>query len=86
MSERLNRMLQNCLVYAARYSHHRNTGAAMQVCMSIMYYFDQLDNDIKDNLYRESFEAVYNLDDWYSLRLSMKEKGYVPTKVDQHIQ
>jgi hypothetical protein len=79
-------MLQNCLVYAARYAHHRNTGAAMQVCMSIIYYYDQLDVDILNNLYNESFEAVYNRDDWNSMRNSLKEKGYVPTKVDQHIQ
>jgi hypothetical protein len=80
MNDKLNRMLQNSLVYAARYAHGRNTGAALQVCMAIVYYWDQLDGDVQNNLYRESFEAEHNTVEWETLRNDVKAKGYVPAE------
>ena len=56
---------ESCVyVYAARYAHARNTGAALQVVSAIAGVWDRLPEHINDQLTREATEAVYHLDDW----------------------
>lgn len=51
-------------VYAARYTHKRNTGAAFQVVNSILLHWEEFDFDTQKDLIKEAHEAKYNLDDW----------------------
>lgn len=51
-------------VYAARYCHHRQTGAAFQVVNSILLHWDEFDPDTQDQLIKEAGGATSNLDDW----------------------
>lgn len=69
-----NKQLYQILVFAARYAHHRNTGAALAVCNAIAQEWDNLDRDAQTQIQRESFEAEYNQDDWQKIReLPVKE-------------
>ena len=55
---------EGVLVFAARYAHGRNTGAAFMVVRDILSVWDCLSEYTKEQLYRESFEASYCKDDW----------------------
>jgi hypothetical protein len=56
--------IQGCLVYAARYAHNRQTGAALQVVNAIKSCWHQLSARTQIDLIEESYEATTNLDDW----------------------
>ena len=56
------------LVYAARYAHSRNTGAAYQVVNVIERNWHMFNDDLKALLIRESNEAAFNFEDWERLR------------------
>ena len=59
---------QTCLIFAARYAHDRNTGAALMVVNAIMQNWDRLTQHTKDQLFREArAEAMCSLDDWHRL-------------------
>jgi len=58
---------QNCLVFAARYAHDRNTGAAMQVVNSILMNWDSLSENVKRTIQEEAEHAPYNREDWQKL-------------------
>lgn len=61
----LSRDLQNCLVYAARYAHARQTGASLQVVTAVLNSWGELSPDIKQQLKKEAAnEAVFNYEDW----------------------
>lgn len=59
---------ENMMVYAARYAHGRNTGAALQVVSHILAEWDGLAPVTKETLYKESVEAGYCQEDWQKLR------------------
>lgn len=65
---RLPHHMQTCLVFAARYAHHRNTGGALAICTAIRDQWTSLDKHTQDQILRESHEATANLDDWQKLR------------------
>ncbi len=55
-------------IMAARYAHNRKTGAAYRVVTEIMNNWDKFDKHSKEQLYQESFEAIYNEMDWEILQ------------------
>lgn len=61
----MDKYLQNCLVFAARYAHSRQTGAALMVCKTIEKHWSELDAETQAQLKREAAaEAVGNESDW----------------------
>lgn len=55
-------------MFAARYSHKRDTGAALMVVSAIKDAWDDLALYTREQIIKESEEAIYNLDTWESLR------------------
>jgi len=78
MSDRLDWSLQSCIVFAARYAHSRNTGAALSVINAIKANWDKLDEGTKEDLRRESHEATENLHDWSELRYWIEKESPTP--------
>lgn len=68
MKEKLPPNLQTALVFAARYTHHRNTGGTLAVCRALALVWDQMDERTQKQIIQESHEATYNLDDWARFR------------------
>ena len=68
MDTPLSNQLCTALVFAARYAHRRNTGAAFAVVTTIKHYWHQLDKNTRAQIIRESHEAEYCLEDWQGLR------------------
>lgn len=61
----MNNNLQSCLVYAARYAHTHDTGAALQVVNEILKHWDSLSTNTKEQLKREAKnETLFNKEDW----------------------
>jgi len=56
------------LIFAARYAHNRNTGAALAVCRAIEKEWDNLSQNDQMQLQRESYEATCNNEDWQIIR------------------
>lgn len=54
-------------IYAARYAHHRATGAALQVVSEILNNWDRLPKQVQGQLKREAQEVTSNHDDWQRL-------------------
>jgi len=52
------------IIYAARYAHTCNTGAALQVVNHILRVWQDLSDDTCKQLARESTEATCNKNDW----------------------
>jgi hypothetical protein len=71
----LSETMQVSLVFAARYAHHRNTGAALLVTTAVKQCWHKLDKRTKEQILRESHEATFNFEDWNSLRVFASEKG-----------
>jgi len=64
----LRNNIQSCLVFAARYSHCRATGAALMTISAIKAAWPDLSVNTKEQLVKESHEASHNLDDWAEFR------------------
>lgn len=62
------RMIGTPLVFAARYAHDRNTGAALAVVSAVKHFWPCLNESTRDMLVRESHEATCNLEEWEELR------------------
>ena len=59
---------QSCLVFAARYAHTRETGAANMVVTTLLAHWDRLIPETQAQLKREAAnEATCNKDDWQRL-------------------
>ena len=71
----MNYSIESCLVFAARYSHNRKTGAASLVVDAIKSEWDGLALYTREQIIRESHEATTNLETWESLRVFAKQKG-----------
>ena len=79
MQNQLTPAEQTCLIFAARYAHDRNTGAALMVVNAIMHNWDRLTQHTKDQLFREARAwAGYNLDDWYRLYQKYESEKEAP--------
>lgn len=56
---------QTCLIFAARYAHTRNTGAACLVIAAILKNWGRLSELVQLQLKREAKnEATCNMEDW----------------------
>ena len=64
----MNQIDQTVWIFAARYAHHRNTGAAWAVVNSVKSNWDLFDEATKNQLIKESHEATHNQEDWEVLR------------------
>lgn len=64
----LDPMLQVALVFAARYTHHRNTGGTLAVVSALRSVWGKLSDSTKNQIIRESDEATANRDDWERLK------------------
>ena len=60
--------LGTVFLFAARYAHHRQTGAALAVVTAIKAGWDDLTPQVKKQLQQESHEATFNPEDWNELR------------------
>ena len=60
--------MQTAMVFAARYTHHRNTGGTLAVCQALAWCWDQLDERTQKQILEESHEATSNLDNWAQFR------------------
>lgn len=60
--------MQTAMVFAARYTHHRNTGGTLAVCRALAWCWDQLDERTQKQILEESHEATSNLDNWAQFR------------------
>ena len=60
--------MQTAMVFAARYTHHRNTGGTLAVCRALAWCWDQLDEQTQKPILDESHEATCNRDDWERFR------------------
>ena len=69
----LSHPMQSALVFAARYSHFRKTGAALMVVGALKSCWPQLDEYTQEQILEESLEATENLDDWAELRVFAKK-------------
>lgn len=59
---------QSCLVFAARYAHTRETGAAAMVVDTALLNWDRLIPETQAQLQREAaHEATCNMEDWKRL-------------------
>lgn len=59
--------MRSVLVFAARYTHRRNTGGALAVVRSLEQCWHLLDDHTREQILRESQEAECNADDWQRL-------------------
>ena len=64
----LDPMLQVVYVFAARYTHHRDTGGTLAVVSALRLVWAKLSDSTKDQILRESAEATTNRDDWACLK------------------
>jgi hypothetical protein len=65
----LSPAMQSCLVFAARYAHRRDTGAAFLVVSAIKEQWNNLGAFTKLQIECESNEATKNPNDWANLRI-----------------
>lgn len=56
--------MDNIYIMAARYAHHRKTGASYVVVSQILKDWDKLTQQARDQLQREAHEASCNFEDW----------------------
>jgi len=70
----MDHKIESCLIFAARYSLNRHTGAASLVVDAAKEMWDDLELYTRDQLIRESREATTNLERWESLRVFAKQK------------
>ena len=67
-------MNETVIIFAARYAHTRNTGAALAVVSHILEVWDKLGSPAREQIYKESFEAQYCSDDWRRLQDRFERK------------
>lgn len=67
---------ESVVVFAARYAHHRNTGASLLVCNHIKRNWDRYCQNTQQMLQRETEEAQFNPSDWERItKLKVKAKS-----------
>ena len=64
----LPEIVQTAFVFAARYVHHRDTGGTLAVCKALAYVWQELSEQTREQILRESHEATANLREWREFR------------------
>jgi hypothetical protein len=76
-TEPYQRLENTALVFAARYTHHRNTGATLLLVRFLIFNWERIDVIIKAQILREAYQgATTNRDDWQVL---FDHANYKPT-------
>jgi len=76
-TEPYQRLENTALVFAARYTHHRNTGATLLLVRCLMFNWERIDQLTRDQILREAYQdATTNHDDWQVL---FDHANYKPT-------
>lgn len=60
--------MQTCMVFAARYTHHRGTGGTLAVVKALKGCWHQLPEYTQTQILIESEDATENLEDWQMLK------------------
>jgi hypothetical protein len=77
-TEPYQRLENTALVFAARYTHHRNTGATLMIVRCLMFNWGRIDQTTRDQILREAYQyATTNRDDWKKL---FHYANYKPTE------
>jgi hypothetical protein len=64
--------LDNVMVFACRYAHTRQTGAALMVCKAVIAMRDELSAQAKAQIIEEAEnEATCNRDDWLAMIMDL---------------
>jgi hypothetical protein len=74
-NERLTTPMQTALVFAARYTHNRDTVGAIQVIIAIKQAWEKINKDTRTQLVIESNEAGYNKIQWRQFREFAEKRG-----------
>lgn len=61
-------------LFAARYAHNRDTGAAFSAVSAIKSIWPRLDEGTREQIISESYEAAYCREDWAEMRKWAKEQ------------
>jgi hypothetical protein len=67
--------VQTAFVFAARYTHHRNTGGTLAVCRALALVWPQLSEGTQEQILKESHEATTNLREWREFRGDEEENA-----------
>jgi uncharacterized membrane protein YkvA (DUF1232 family) len=67
-NEMMDNIEANMLMYAARYAHNRDTGAALQIVSYILSVKDLIPPEIFRKLQEEADYATTNFEDWQKLK------------------
>lgn len=60
--------MRSAMIFAARYTHARNTGGTLAVVRALEQCWHALDEQTRTQILRESHEAECNHEDWQRLR------------------
>ena len=64
-TELLSQLEQTAYVFAARYTHNRNTGGTSAITRALAMVWDRLSEQTRKQIEKEAFEeATANRDDW----------------------
>ena len=66
------------MIFAARYTHNRNTGGTLAIVRCLVANWERLNISTQDQILREAYhEATTNRDDWQVL---LDHANYKPTE------
>ncbi len=72
---------QTAYVFAARYTHNRNTGGTLAVVKALSHVWDRLSSSTQIQIEKEAYhEATANRDDWESF---FHWNDQLPTRVEK---
>lgn len=72
--------ISTALVFAARYTHSRNTGGTLAVTRALRACWPYLDDSTREQILREAgTEATANLEEWRALEIFAKTATSVPS-------
>jgi hypothetical protein len=78
MKEPYTRTENTALVFAARYTHNRNTGGTLAIVRCLIINWHRIAPSTQDQILLEAYnEAQYNRDDWQKL---FDHANYKPTE------
>ena len=78
MKELYTPLENTAIVFAARYTHNRNTGGTYAIVRCLIANWDRISGGAQDQILREAYnEARYNRDDWQKL---FDHANYKPTE------
>lgn len=60
--------IETALMFAARYTHNRATGGTMMVIQALEQCWDQITEEKRRQILRESEDATANKDEWREFR------------------